>query len=172
VASPDVATRLIALAAIADFEGAPEVLDVLEHAIGDPQEAVRNAAIGFLAARNGGRATRILIEAMHRAEDPERVIEALCVAVADRVATLAEALETADDELAALLVAVLARTRRADADQVVRDALSIGNPAARKAAASVVAAHGRADGMAALRGMADEDPDPEVRRVAALLLSQ
>jgi HEAT repeat protein len=171
LASSDVATRLVALAAIADFDETPEVMTALGNAVADAQETVRNSAVGFLAARNGVPATRILIDALRQSSDPERVIEALTVPAQARVATLAEALETADDELASLLVSVLARSRRPDADRALRAALSGGNPAARRAAASVIAVRGADDDVVELRRMASADPDAEVRRVAALLVS-
>lgn len=176
MASPDVATRLVALAAVADFTESPAVLAGLERATVDAQDTVRHAAVGFLAARPGGPATRLLVAALARhhqvhPDDVERIIEALCVAVDGRVAALVAAADDADDEVAPLVLSALARARRAETDAAVRAVLASRNPAARKAAASVVAARG-GDGLAELRRLATSDPDPEVRRVVALLVSR
>jgi hypothetical protein len=137
---------------------------------------VRHAAVGFLAARPGAAATRVLVAALARhhqvhPDDVERIIEALCVAVDGRVAALVAAADDADDEVAPLVLSALARARRAETDAAVRAVLASRNPAARKAAASVVAARG-GDGLAELRRLATSDPDPEVRRVVALLVSR
>jgi HEAT repeat protein len=176
MASPDVATRLVALAAVADFGDSDAVVAGLERAVADVQDTVRHAAFGFLAARPGAHATRLLVAALGRrhhvdAEDVERIVEALAVPAAGRSEALIASLAEADDEVAPLILSALARARRADADAAIRAALHGANPAARKAAASVVAARG-GDGLGELRRLATSDPDPEVRRVIALLLSR
>jgi HEAT repeat protein len=176
MASSDVATRLVALAAVADFRDSEAVVAGLERAVADTQDTVRHAAFGFLAARPGAHATRLLVAALARrhhvdADDVERIVEALAVPAAGRSEALIASLAQADDEVAPLILSALARARRPDADVAIRAALHGANPAARKAAASVVAARG-GDGIAELRRLATSDPDPEVRRVIALLLSR
>jgi HEAT repeat protein len=176
MASPDVATRLVALAAVADFGDSEAVVAGLERAAADTQDTVRHAAFGFLAARPGAHATRLLVAALGRrhhvdADDVERIVEALAVPAAGRSEALIASLAQADDEVAPLILSALARARRPDADVAIRAALHGANPAARKAAASVVASRG-GDGLAELGRLATGDPDPEVRRVIALLLSR
>jgi len=171
IGSADAATRLVAVSALADFDEAAEVLRALGRAAVDPDGAVRNAAIGFLAARRGEGATALLVDLLIRGGDVERVVAALALPIEGRAASLASALVHADDELAPLLVSALARMRGPDAEHTLRGALTLPNPAARKAVASAVAAQATPDAFAALQRVAAADPDPEVRRIAALLLS-
>ena len=170
--SLDPATRLVAVSALADFDDSAAVLEALARTARDRDESVRNAAIGFLASRNGAAATGLLVDALGDARDPERVIAALSTPVAGRIDDLAAALATADDERAPHLVAALARMRQPAADVALQRALDGANPAARKAAAAAVAAQPGTDAALALRRVATADPDPEVRRVASLLLAR
>jgi HEAT repeat protein len=172
IASRDAATRLVAVAAIADFEGSGAVLAALARASEDPDESVRNAAIGFLASRAGADATAVLIGRLRSAEDPERFITALALPVEGRAEAVVAALRVADDELAPRLVAVLARMRRPATDQLLREVLTCDHVPARKAAATAVASQPGPAAAAALRRLVTDDPDPEVRRIAALLLAQ
>jgi hypothetical protein len=82
------------------------------------------------------------------------------------------ALEGASEELAPLLVSILARFDRSTTKTALLAAIRLNNPAARKAAAPALAAHADPEMTAALREAADLDPDPEVRRICALLLSE
>jgi HEAT repeat protein len=170
ISSPDAATRLVAVSAIADFEDSSAVLGALGRAVRDTDDAVRNAAVGFLASRPGAEATAILVDALGRAADPERVVAALATPAAGRIDDLAAALGRADDERAPHLVAALARMHLPAASAALVAALSSPNPAARRAAASAVAVQPGAEAAQALRKVAVSDPDPGVRRVAALLL--
>lgn len=167
--SEDVSTRLVAIAALADFEGSDGVMKALAAGCDDPDEAVRNAAIGFLATRTGTDATRALIARLACAGDPERVIDALAQPVDGRAAVIAEALASADEECAPHLVAALSRMQRAEADALLRAACTSPHVPARKAAAHAVAAQRGPEARATLRRMATEDPDPDVRRIVALL---
>lgn len=169
--SGDVATRLVAIAALADFEGSDGVMQALAAGCDDPDDAVRNAAIGFLATRTGADATRALIGRLACAGDPERVIEALAQPVDGRAAVIAQALATADDERAPHLVAALSRMQRAEADAFLRAACTYEHVPARKAAAHAVAAQRGPEARATLRRMAVDDPEPDVRRIVALLLA-
>ena len=52
------------------------------------------------------------------------------------------------------------------------DALSLANSRARKAVVTTVAAVGTREALTALKRAALQDPDPEVRTICALLISQ
>lgn len=169
VSSPDAATRLVAVSAIADLDS-PEVLQALLVAGADDDAGVRNAAIGFLAGRSGEAATESLVSLLPNADDRERLIAALSLPSAGRLPALQKALEAADDELAQHLTSALARMRAPEADRALVEALQSPNVAARKAVAFAVANLG-GGGQAALRRASELDADPEVRRIATLLLA-
>lgn len=169
--STDPATRLVAVSAIAEF-AAPEALITLGRAARDPDEAVRSAAIGFLASRPSRDATKLLIELA--TEDPHnpQVLAGLALAAEGRITGLVEALQQADDELAARLVSALTRMRSAAAVEALLVVAGSRNPAARRAVAPALAAVGTTEAIAALRRLSSSDDDAEVRRVSALALSQ
>ena len=161
--SVDAATRLIALSAVAGYDG-PDALGALAAATGDPDAAVRDAAIGFLAARSEPAATAALISLLAVPPLRERAVEALGSSPA-RLPGIAAALEGAGRDLATSLVAVLARARRPDALAALIDALSAPNVFARRAAAGALAALGSPEARAALERSLVSDADPEVRRL-------
>ncbi len=167
----DAATRLVAISALADLSE-PGITAVLARAAADPEETVRASAIGFLASRPGQEATNVLISLLPDPDRRQAAREALAIRAQGRVDALLTALEHADDELAPELTAALARMRRGEATAALFRALEIGNAPARKAAASTLAALGSRQAMDALQVHAAGDPDPEVRRVCALLLAQ
>ena len=167
--SLDPATRLVAVSAVADYESR-EVLGALERAAADRDESVRTAAIGFLSSRSGGEATQSLIRILPGFAQRERVVEALSVWVDGRVDALVEALAWADDEIAPHLVAALVRIRRADAWRALVGAMTVPNPAARKAVAAALPAVDTREARDALTRAATEDADEEVRRIASLVL--
>src|SRR5262249_24558502 len=121
---------------------------------------------------SGGEATQALVGLLERDDDREKVLTALITPVEGRVPVLAAGLAIADDELAALLVMALTRMHRPDADPALLTALTHAASPGRKAAAQGVASSIATSAASALRRAAHEDPDPEVRRVAALLLSE
>ncbi|HVT08031.1 MAG TPA: HEAT repeat domain-containing protein [Polyangia bacterium] len=164
------ATRLVALSALAGFRD-PAVLVAFRDAAGDPEESVRTAAIGFLAAMKGIAATRVLVGLLRSAAS-ERVLAALALHVEGRVAGLVAALEEADDETAPFLVSALARLRRPEANAALVGAMTMSNLAARKAAPSALAVLRNAEAVAALRRAAAEDREPEVRQICSLLLAR
>ena len=168
-ASP--ATRLVALSALAGFRD-PAVLVAFRDAAGDPEESVRTAAIGFLAAMKGIAATRVLVGLLRTGEATDRVLAALALHVEGRVAGLVAALEEADDETAPFLVSALARLRRPEANAALVSAMSMSNVAARKAAPSALAVLRNAEAVSALRRAAAEDREPEVRQICSLLLAR
>ena len=167
----DPATRLVAVSAIADFEG-DDALAMLERAAGDPDESVRTAAIGFLAPRPSRAATEALIRLLGTAIDRERVLGALAIFTPEHLAGVVSALKTADDELASSLVSALVRMRRPEANMALVDAFTLPNTRARKAIASGLAAISSTEAALTLQRAAKGDSDPEVRRIATLLLAQ
>jgi HEAT repeat protein len=171
LATPDTATRLVALSALAALR-APAVLPTLSQAAADADEQVSTAAVGFLSARPEQEATEVLVGLLSSPAARERALSALAVPATGRVSGLRAALEGASDELAPLLTSVLARLQRHDATAALLDALKAGTLAARKAAAGTLSAVGTPPAMAALREAAAGDPDPGVRQVCSLLLSQ
>ena len=166
--SADAATRMVALGAIAVYES-QAVTTVLATAAEDTDEAIRNAAIGFLAGRRGS--TPILIDLLRRHRSTPRLYDALAHGSADRVSELMAALEKADDFTAPLLTSALARMQRPDASAALLKALTLPHLPARKAAAVTLAGIGTRDALIALRAAAASDPDPEVRRICALVLA-
>jgi HEAT repeat protein len=99
-----------------------------------------------------------------------RVRELLSTSVPGRVDGLVDALREADEEVAAVLASALARMRTTEAHAALAHALALPSPAARKAAAITAAAVGTRPLIDALQARADNDPDPEVRRVIASAL--
>lgn len=164
------ATRLVALSALAGMD-APEALDALAQGIMDPDENVRTAAVGFLAAHPAPEATCILIEQLGRRGTPASVFAALARPGPGRIAGIMQALEFADEPMARDLAAALVRLGGADAALALRPVLDASNPAARKAAVTALSAVGSDDAQHALRrAMGDRDGD--VRRIAGAALAQ
>ncbi len=164
------ATRLVAISAIADFAG-DEVEEALATAARDPDESVRTAAIGFLAARPGVRATRRLVALLAFRPVRDLVESSLTVPVDGRIEGLLAGLEEADDEQAPRLVSALLRLRQPHATALLRRVLAMPNAPARKAALSGLSTRPDRDARDALKVASGSDPDPEVRRIAALLLA-
>jgi HEAT repeat protein len=171
LATGDSATRLVALSALAHFDS-PSVLHALARAAADADEQVGTAAIGFLATRAEQEATDVLVHLLGSSGARDRALAGLLVPAQGRIPGLLAALETADDELAPVLTSVLAKLPYADAASALLQVLSLANVAARKAAASALAALASPEAAAALRRAADTDPDPGVRQICGLLLAQ
>jgi HEAT repeat protein len=168
-ASP--ATRLVALSALAGFRD-PAVLVAFRDAACDPDESVRKAAIGFLAAMKGIAATRVLAGLLGTVAETDRVLAALALHVEGRVTGLVVALEEADDETAPYLVSALARLRRPEANAALVGAMTMANLAARKAVPSALAVLRDGEAVSALLRAAAEDQEPEVRQICSLLLAR
>ena len=173
--SKDAATRLVGVSALAAFAppgptGA-EVLPALARAAHDPDESVRTAAMGFLAARQEPAATALLVGLLAQPAARAAALAALAQPVPGRIAGLQAGLESADDELAPLVVAALARMGRADATAALVDALTGPNAHSRRAAAGALAQLGPGAHSELARAAA-EDPDPEVRRLCAEALGR
>ncbi len=169
--STDAATRLVALSALVAFDD-QRVLPALTRAAADDDESVRGAAAAFLAGRRGADATNAIITLLRKQPGDERLTAALANVVEGRVATVVAALETADDEIAPVLTAALVRMHRTDASAALLAAMDSNNVCARKAAAPTLAAVGTPESLAAVQRALAGDPDPEVRRICALSLSQ
>jgi HEAT repeat protein len=169
VRSPDRATRLMALEAASALD-APEVLGILRAVAADDDEEVRRAAIGHLAARPGAAATLALIELLAEPRARESVASALINPRADRLAALLSALETAEEEIAPILVRVLGQS--AEPVAALSLALTSSGLSGRRAAAAALAALAAPRSRSVLERALAEDTDPEVRRIAALALGR
>jgi HEAT repeat protein len=169
--SSDAATRLVALSAAAPFE-APEVLDLLARAACDVDDNVRTAALGFLSRHTSPRATDLLLELLQSAGRSSQVVAALSLPAPERVARLARELASADPERALLLTSCLSRCGTDEAAAVLIAALELDNPAARRAAIGTLLATGDRDAHSRIAHLSREDPDADVRRLAALYLAQ
>lgn len=172
VTSSDAPTRLLALSALVNFNS-PKVFSVLSAAGSDPDEQVRSAAIGFLAARPEQDATEVLIELLGNEKTFEKAKAALLVTSAGRTSGILIALESANDELAPELISILGKLRSRDSQNSLLAAMKLNNVAARKAAATGIASYsGHPEMMAALKDAAENDPDREVRHISSLLLDE
>ncbi len=167
----DPATRLVALSAVAEYD-APETVTALLRAAGDPDESVRSAAVGFLATRSGTPATQALVSLLGDPALRERVVSALALPAEGRIPGLLSALEAADEVVAPLLVAALARMQRADSRAALLTALGTSSAAGRKAAVAAVAALGTMEAKEALERVSTQDEDAEVRRACLVALSR
>jgi HEAT repeat protein len=165
------ATRLIALSALAD-QDSPEVLPALLQAATDPDESIRQAAIARIAEWNGPGATHVLVGLLGNPVTRERALDALALPALGRIPGILTALEVAEGELPALLVSALARMNRPDARAAILSALEMSSTAARRAAAEALGVLALRDGAEALSRAAQQDPDAEVRRLAAFALSR
>jgi HEAT repeat protein len=168
--APDAASRLVAVSALAGFD-APEVNELLARAVEDRDESVRNGAVGALAGRQGPDATSVLIDLLGRSVNFPLVQQALAYPSPERIAGILAGLEGADDDLAPELTSALARMGDAAGAAALMKALTLQNPAARKAAAATLGGLGSREARAALAVAATEDPHPEVRRICAVVLA-
>lgn len=169
--APEAATRLVALSALAAFRSS-EALAVVASAIEDGDESVRIAAIELVGSWPSVEATRVLTSALQHGRENRRIAHALAQPAIGRIAGLLAALESADDDLAPALITALGRVDPTEETSALFDALRLPNPAARKAAAGMLAARGTRSALAALSQLSTRDPSEEVRRVCALLLAQ
>ena len=157
--TPDPATRLVAISALAGFRSL-SVLSAFRVAASDADESVRTASIGFLAAMPGGPATRTLITMLATTTATEEILTALSLHVEGRISGLVVGLEEANDETAPALTSALARMRRPDAAAALVKTMGMQNVAARKAAAGALAILATKDALSVLRKAAGEDPGP------------
>jgi HEAT repeat protein len=167
--SPDPATRLVAVSGLARLQE-PRALAALEEAVSDATPEVRDAALSLLAERQDEPAARVLVDCAVRTEPNHPVHRALSRPGPARIAVILQRLKVADDRIAPVLVAALSRMHVDRATTALFDALALTNPAARAAAASALVAANADGAQTAVSVLAQNDPDPEVRRVCAAAL--
>ena len=109
--SDDLATRLMALSALVSFSS-PLVVGALCSASADKDEQVSATAINLLAARPEQEATEVLVDLLGNARTRDRAKAALLLAAEGRMAGLLTALESANDDLAAILVGLFSRMEK------------------------------------------------------------
>ncbi|MGQ0508656.1 MAG: HEAT repeat domain-containing protein [Myxococcaceae bacterium] len=167
----DVPTRLVALSALPSFGSEVALASLLAAAV-DPDESIRTAAVSYLAGLSGVEATLGVVGLLRTSAEPERVLEALLIPMDGRVKGILRALDTADDELSLMLTSTLAKMRRPDATGGLLEIMKRSPPAARRAAASSLAALRTREAINALQTAAQSDSDPQVRSICALLLAR
>ncbi|HEY0710622.1 MAG TPA: HEAT repeat domain-containing protein [Polyangia bacterium] len=169
--STSAATRLVAVSALAGFDE-DWVTQRLAQAARDPDEGVRTSALSSLASRPEADATPRLIRLFEKRLVPAAQLpDLLSRPGGDRPASLLQALGRADEEVAPLLTAALARLADARAHAALHAALGLPNPAARKAAVATLGAVGGPADLAAIGGLLKSDPDRHVREVCAAVLT-
>jgi HEAT repeat protein len=171
VTAPAASTRLLAVSALSSFDDA-SAIQALRQAADDSDESVRTAALSALGHLGGPQPAAALIAVLRecQATDARRVVQALSIPARGRIAAIVSELGTADDELAPSLTAALARMQDAAAAGALIGALTLPNPAARRAAAVTLGGVGSTDALAALRHAAVADGDSDVRHICAAVL--
>lgn len=164
--SEDPATRLVAVSGLARLD-APRALAAIEAAIADPSPEVRDAALSLLAERQDEAAAQVLVDLALGAEPDHPVQRALSRPAPSHIAAIVSRLASADDRTAPALAAALTRMHAEAATSALFDALALANPAARAAAATALVAADVEGARCAVSKLAQEDPDPEVRRVCS-----
>ncbi len=166
--SADVATRLIALSGLAR-SSEDAALELVAAAALDRIVEVREAALSLLGERTDRPAAEALVDLALACEPEHPVHLTLSRPGAARIAAIAARLALVDDRRAAILAAALARMRHDTATTTLFEALTLTNPPARRAAATVLVAMGVDGARSAVARIASEDPDLDVRRVCAAL---
>lgn len=169
LASNDLATQLVALSGLARAR-APEALAATTRAAHSSVVEIRDAAVSLLAERTDPAGAAAFVELAITAppEHPARGV--LGQPSSSRVTAIAERLATADVGTAQRLAGALgAMGEDAGAIAALFAQLASQNPAARRAAASVLAANRVPAAAAVISKLAETDPDPEVRAICAVL---
>ena len=167
LASSDTPTRLVAVSALGATRGAGKA-EALARAARDADENVRLTAIGFLAEDTSVEATFALVALLLDAPERDRVRIALSAPSTGRITGIRQALDGADEELASQLASALARMHTGDAVEALIAAATSPNVAARRATATALGAVAVPEALEALRRVARDDEDADVRRIAAL----
>jgi HEAT repeat protein len=168
----DNATRLVAVSGLAKLNDAAALARVCDVAHSDPEASVQNAAIELLAESAAPQATVALVTLLGSDSFRARAVSALSRHVSARSAQLSASLEEASAEVADALVTVITRLPRSSAEQVLLAALKLPHEPARRAAVRALRFAFDSEATSeALARAASQDPDPEVRRVAAARLS-
>lgn len=169
--SLDVATRLIALSGLAR-RSEDSALAVLASAAQGLTAEVREAALSLLAERSDRPAADAVIDLALACEPEHPVQLTLSRPGAARIAAIAARLAISSDRGASILAAALARMGHDAAIAALFEALTLSNPAARRAAAMMLVAVGATGARSAVARIASEDPDIDVRRVCASLVAR
>ncbi len=168
--SPDIATRLISLAGLSGSK-VPAARAVLARAAGDPQPEIRDAALSLLGERADVDAAALLVDIALQCA-PEHPVHATLSRPGDaRIAEIRARLDTAKEGEVGILVSALARMHVPEATRALFDALVAPSPEVRRDAATALMAIGAAGSAAAVKKLAMEDPDPEVRRASIAALA-
>jgi HEAT repeat protein len=168
----DTATRLVAVSGLAQLDDAAALARVCDVAHSDPEVSVQNAAIELLGESPAPQATVGLVALLGSASFRARAVSALSRHVSARSAQLLASLEDATAEVAEALVTVMTRLPRPSAEPLLLAALKLPHEPARRAAVRALRfAFDSEVASEALVRAARQDPDPEVRRVAAARLS-
>ncbi len=168
--STDVATRLIALSGLARSSEDSALENVAAAAL-DPVVEMRDAALSLLGERSDRAAAEVLVDLALACDEDHPVHLTLSRPGASRIAAIAARLASVDDRRAAILASALARMHQGPATTTLFEALTLTNPAARRAAATTLVAMGVDGAYKAVTRVAREDPDLEVRRSCAALVA-
>jgi len=168
----ETATRLLAVSGLANFEQIEALTRVGDVARSDPEASVQNAAIELLGDSVKPQATVALIGLLGLEAHRGRAESALLRHASARAPQLSAALEQASAEVAEALVTVIASLPISSGEPLLLTALGLANEHARRAAARALrfAFDSEATQQALARAVS-QDPDPEVRRIAAARLS-
>jgi HEAT repeat protein len=170
--STDTATRLVAVSSLAAYPDARALGRVCDVALTDSEPAVRHAAVELLSESASQQSTVSLIALLGSAPCRARAVNALSRHVDARAPQLSAALADASSDVAEALVTVLTSLPHALAERLLLAALDLPNEPARRAAVRALRFTFDSDLTSqALARAASQDPDPEVRRVAAARLS-
>jgi HEAT repeat protein len=169
--STDVATRLIALSGLARSEDVAATRELARAAL-DADADVRDATLSLLAERDDVDAARVLVDAALASPPEHPVHVALSRPGAARIAEIAGRLPTAPAAEVPILTSALARMHVPDATRALFDALVATSAAVRRDAAIALIAIDASGAVAAVRKLAEEDPDPEVRRACAAAVAR
>ena len=168
--SSDVATRLIALSGLAGST-VPAALAELARAARDPQPEIRDAALSLLGERDDADAAAMLVGIALESE-PEHPVHTTLSRPGDaRIAEISARLETAKGGEVTTLISALARMHVPNATRALFEALVAPAPEVRRDAATALMAIAAGGAVSAVRKLATEDPDPEVRRASAAALA-
>lgn len=164
--SPDIATRLIALAGLARSRTAL-AHERLARAARDPVPEIRDAAVSLLAERDDAESAAILATLALSTPPEHPAHAAISRPSAVRIAEIVSRLASAREGDITVLTSALARMRSDDATRALFEALVSPSASVRRDAATALVGSGAAGAVAAVRKLAAEDPDPEVRRACA-----
>jgi len=168
----ETATRLVAISSLAKLDELSALNRVCEVARRDPEPAVQHAAIELLSENTTPQSTSTLIALLSDDAHRSRVVSALSRRALERAPALSAALRDAAAEVAEALVMVIAGLPNERAEPLLHAALDQAGDDARRAVARALrfAFHSETTERR-LALVASRDPDPEVRRIAALRLS-